>query len=351
MVMLFCFVRIYAGYRLPALRAGTAVFVMASVNTVMVNELLCFIQNNTANVAKANLINVGCTFYNVDEIVQAKTMLFEVAERESDLSVRCVQRRQADNKRKLDFEDIMNLWSQLDAAKVALPSFAAVKLKRIPTIDPSEADICALAANVGDLQQEVKNIANLKSCIVDMNAKLSEVYDYLNSDQCKEKCKLNAVSPVMSASNDVANILPSELTGSSRVSADGNDDDGFTVVMRRRPSMVQSCSAYVKKPDSQHKAIKGASVNSKVSGVPRRLVAFVSRLHIDTTESDLKCVLEQAGIKNVQCFKIVPKDGRVFKTSAFRVSCDHESANLFYDETTWPAGCELRDWVFYKKDQ
>ena len=83
--------------------------VMASVNTVMVSELLCFIQSNVHNVAKANFINVGCTFYNVDKIVQAKTMLFEVADRESDLSVSCVQRRQADNKRKLDFEDVMNL--------------------------------------------------------------------------------------------------------------------------------------------------------------------------------------------------------------------------------------------------
>ena len=85
----------------------------------------------------------------------------------------------------------------------------------------------------------------------------------------------------MSANNDNndGNIQPSELTGSSHVSAD--DDDGFTVVMRRRPSMVQSRSAYVKKSDLQHKAINCASVNSKISGVPRQLVAFVSWLHID----------------------------------------------------------------------
>jgi len=61
---------------------------MVSVDAVAVNELR-LIQNNTANVAKVNF--VGCTFYNVDEIVLAKMLLFEFAETESDLSVHCVQ--------------------------------------------------------------------------------------------------------------------------------------------------------------------------------------------------------------------------------------------------------------------
>ena len=43
---------------------------------------------------------------------------------------------------------------------------------------------------------------------------------------------------------------------------------------------------------------------------------------------------------------VVPRDGRTFKTAAFRVSCDAKFADLFYDEASWPAGCELRDWVF-----
>ena len=72
--------------------------VMVSVDAVAVNELR-LIQNNTANVAKVNFVIVGCTFYNVDEIVLAKMLLFEFAETESDLSVHCVQWQQADNKR------------------------------------------------------------------------------------------------------------------------------------------------------------------------------------------------------------------------------------------------------------
>jgi len=54
-------------------------------------------------------------------------------------------------------------------------------------------------------------------------------------------------------------------------------------------------------------------------------------------------MLENAGVKDVKCFRIKPKDGKINKTAAFRVSCDPQSAALFCDETTLPCGCELRD--------
>ena len=31
------------------------------------------------------------------------------------------------------------------------------------------------------------------------------------------------------------------------------------------------------------------------------------------------------------------------------VSCDVTSKDIFYDESIWPEGCELRDWIFYDK--
>ena len=86
----------------------------------------------------------------------------------------------------------------------------------------------------------------------------------------------------------------------------------------------------------------------KLKIVPRRLTAFVGRLHIDTTEEDLTDFLRTAGIVNPKCKKLDPK-GRTFSTSAFMVSCDDCCREIFYNEDTWPSGCELRDWVFYNK--
>ena len=82
--------------------------------------------------------------------------------------------------------------------------------------------------------------------------------------------------------------------------------------------------------------------------VPRKsvLAAFVGRLHIDTTEEELSSFLTSEGMKGIVCKKLKPKDGQIFRTAAFYVTCCLESKELFYDECRWPDGVELRDWVY-----
>ena len=105
-----------------------------------------------------------------------------------------------------------------------------------------------------------------------------------------------------------------------------------------------------KRPQAVPKVLGSSTAsNLGVTGVQRRLVAFVSRLHIDTKEQDIIEMLHNAGADKVQCYRVKPKDGKVYQTAAFRVSCDPQSAAIFYNESNWPLGCELRDWIFYKK--
>ena len=85
--------------------------------------------------------------------------------------------------------------------------------------------------------------------------------------------------------------------------------------------------------------------------MPRRqiLAAYVGRLHLDTTEEELGTYLAAEGIKGVVCRKLVAKDGRKFSTAAFHVTCCAESRDKFYDDRCWPAGVELRDWIYFNK--
>jgi len=85
-----------------------------------------------------------------------------------------------------------------------------------------------------------------------------------------------------------------------------------------------------------------------VKAVPRRITAFVGRLHADTTEESLKTYLRDAGFHYPYCRKLINKDNK-FKTAAFMVSCDSSCSDIFYNESSWPAGCELRDWIFHNK--
>jgi len=85
-----------------------------------------------------------------------------------------------------------------------------------------------------------------------------------------------------------------------------------------------------------------------VKGVPRKpiLAAYVGRLHKDTSEEVLTKYLTDEGMRGIVCKKLTAKNGKKINTAAFFVSCCPESSELFYDETRWPEGSELRDWIF-----
>jgi hypothetical protein len=86
------------------------------------------------------------------------------------------------------------------------------------------------------------------------------------------------------------------------------------------------------------------STNGSLKVVPRPLVCFAGRLDKDTTSADLQGYLASVGILEAVCTKLQAKDGKRFNTAAFRVSCSPQYADLFYDEASWPVGCEVRDW-------
>ena len=52
----------------------------------------------------------------------------------------------------------------------------------------------------------------------------------------------------------------------------------------------------------------------------------------DTTDEALTKYLIDEGMAGMVCRKLKAKDGQVFKTAAFYVTCVLESAELFYDE-------------------
>ena len=116
-------------------------------------------------------------------------------------------------------------------------------------------------------------------------------------------------------------------------------NDQWTTVTRRR-SLTNKPVLSVR--------VCGKKESEGVKAVPRWsvLAAFVGRLHQDTTEEDLTKYLLQEGMKGVVCRRLKPKEGHKFNTAAFFVSCCIESSDLFYDESCWPIGAELRDWVY-----
>jgi len=94
---------------------------------------------------------------------------------------------------------------------------------------------------------------------------------------------------------------------------------------------------------------KAVDESSSLKGVPRLVAprmgvlhAFVGRLDIETTEEALSTYVTDVGIKGVVCKKLKAKNGKQFRTAAFYVSWCCESKELFYNESCWSEGVELR---------
>jgi hypothetical protein len=328
------------------------------------SELLFFVQNNAACETDDDLI-ATLMFYEEEELVAAKSALFAVAAT-TDFPTQELPRlrvRRGDKKRESDAGDILELWRMLDQAKVELPLFVAADQKRIPPVTVPGSDLSVMSVSMIEMKTQLKQMATAQKQLVDVvasmqqkmqslpeqvSARVSSAAEYPSLGRLSEPdvtAPLQLPVPQVSAS-DSANPPNASLS----VSTANNSWAGLVEAVAAAGG-IQMPVRVPAKP-APPKIITGkkdvSTADNGPKGVPRRLTAFVGRLHKDTTEDSLKDFLLGAGLINPYCKKLTAKDGRQFRTAAFMVSCDSCCKTLFHDESTWPEGCELRDWVFYK---
>ena len=329
-------------------------------------ETLCYVQNYFWKFPKSNLLQTIVNFYKEEEIAAAKCQLFEFIESltvKPDSLPRHIK-RQGDNKRNADGDDILKLFAALDAASVQLPKFVAVDLTRVPTVTPGDVDVYTLAANMENIQRQMTSVLS----------RLSEV----EARPCPSSTQVdvNAVSwPALSsrivgastAGNQMSTGTHDTPESETRWSSDGAaGGSGGAIVHQHNAEpewqLVESPAKKKREGRLAHirqqapvrvKGARGTGDAVTLKAVPRRevLAAYVGRLHPETTAAELVEYLTKEGIRGVNCKKLVAKDGKKFATAAFYVTCCPESSELFYSDQCWPEGVELRDWVYYNKQK
>jgi len=130
--------------------------------TFVVCETLYYIRNNSAGSTKAGMLTAVSGFYTTEEIVEVRNKLYELAGKLCDEGVppaeckhRKKTRKQGEQKRHLDMEDLQAMYGELDTLKAPLPVFAAADLQRIPPFLPDATDFCSLALSVSQLQSRL----------------------------------------------------------------------------------------------------------------------------------------------------------------------------------------------------
>ena len=319
---------------------------------VVISEVLCFTCQNYRKIDKTTLLDTIAKFYHDDELYAAKIELNNYV---SSLSAPPlvdgwskfvnkqglpIVRKSSDAamKRCADAEDLLQMLAILDVQQIKLPTFVAADLDRIPGTAgcsrPPDAmlqpDTSKLNATVGELLRRFEvlekrlqgpylpHAVSTPSTPIAVTAEPSLPAVLTAADGCYHGVAAKASAP----STDSA-VQGSWAAQASQLSSTG---------MQPRKTLPVR--------------VRGKSTHATVKAVPRYLTCFVGRISPDVTEEDLAEMLEEKGIVGVRCKKIEPKNGLTYSTAAFRVSCSVSYESIFYDESSWPEGAELRDWYF-----
>ena len=307
---------------------------------IVICELLCYLQNNFSKCSSLGLATAISGFFSVEEIEFAKCKLFDIAKEvftaPTDGRVAEVlprqQVRRGDSKRKLDTDDLLKLYGVLDRASLALPVFVAANLSRVPPFNPDATDFCSLASIVDFLSGQMNDVMK-RLDLLGTRRKDASTTDRVPSSQ--------PLSKSLASSSGFVDLELLVIAGPAKSYASAAQQPAPRPV--RVPVRVHGSRRPVV-------ASPGNSMSRPcVMAVPRRPTAFVGRLHIGTTEEGLTKFLEDEGLMGVKCRKLTAPKDRLFHCAAFQVSCADVSRDMFYCDTTWPEGAELRDWFFKPK--
>ena len=189
------------------------------------NELLCFVQNKFGNYAAQNIQGVSVTFYEENEIVEAKKDLHEILVDMlgDDVVPRFKPRNAGDSKKRLDTEDLIKFFVLSDEKHTALPTFVAVNLNRIPSMKATDLDLSVMVNRMEMLQNSLSSVHMQLDDLRSNNVKLD-----LKMEELRNTTKTGLNAPVHSKS-----------TESKAVSSFSCDPDVLTV---RLPSLDEPSS-------------------------------------------------------------------------------------------------------------
>jgi len=313
---------------------------MQMAASIIVNETLYIIQNYFGKVGETNLVTTIVGFYDDDEVVGAKDVLYNVAESlKLEGAPRLVKRKAGENKRRLDCDDIIALWKAFDKLpNVPKPTFAAVKASRVPSFSPSEVDIVSLTQTMINMKSQMES---LKSVVEALNNKVDTTTaeaDSLLRDS-GNKLLVHETQQVSMQPMSVNVISPPTFADLMRTKQNG---EWVTVTRKPKPT-----------PEPVRRLVGSGGDQRKIKAVttsgPKTWHVFVGRLAPETSEEDLRDFLNDWRINVIDCSILTRREKWHEKYAAFHVSVEIEFKDAIFDAVEWPQGADVRDWAFKAK--
>lgn len=366
----------------PALRSASidSTIAMSNQCNLVINELLCFLQCKIDLMDELTLIQICCSNFGEDEILQAKTILGEATNSRS--------MRKGDGKNKRLLQDIIKTLKETEPT--SLPTFVARDLNRLPPVYFDYVDVSSLLKSILMLKQDVHRIqcdyiksseltkvqleledikTNLlsKSSVIELTNDLFlkttgnhsspalpvlpaappspatpaprlapvQVRDSGRDHSNTEKTFAEAVQHKNFKSNPVHRTKSPKVTdlGQSGILRDTDNDDSFTTVVSKR---------HKHKPERKNRNQQGKAVltSNKIKIVPKLSYIYASRFDTHTSEKDICEFITDGGHTAVKVEKLSQFKETSF--SSFKITIEQEQESTFLDAEFWPRGVLYR---------
>ena len=133
----------------------------ANCDVVIVNELLCYIQNRINVLPFDHVVKLCTDFYSEEVITSSKQLLFSKCQGKTQLRL---IKRSGENKAKADVTDTIQLLLSLQLCDI--PIFAARDLGNLPPLSANDFDIVRILQDIQAVKQSVSLLTQSQSDIV-----------------------------------------------------------------------------------------------------------------------------------------------------------------------------------------
>ena len=317
-------------------------------DTIIIDELLCFITNKLDIVPCDDLVTLCTKTFDETTIRESKLTLFNACHRGPEHEAppdgikyrKCKGSNSAEN----NIKDVITLFQELGADA---PKFAAVNLNILPDmtdVDRLYALVSRLKTDVTGLAGMVKmqnvEIAALKGIVIN-KVNTTQVPTY--ADSMKTVATVPVAKPPLRRSSSVdPEIVPPERSGPrDKGPAEGNLQEqinGPWIVnggrrRRRRQQMKAGTSA------------SNTTNSSRVVGIKRVKTAevFVTRLSPECQADDVQNFI-LVNLYLQATVRKITNTRNATQFSSFHISCACNDPRVFFDEKLWPEHVLYRRW-------
>jgi len=358
----------------------------------VVNELLCTLKSQFGKYPRDNIIATFTEFYIEKEIIDAKKMILEMADKcipKLD-DLKKIKARVGDGKLKRDIEDVLNVYTLLDAKKASLPPIFASDASRIPSF--MDFEMSKMADSIKDTVLDVNKAVSeqIAQFNTQLNASIASKFSEITTSvttQIEEIKKSmtshlpDAVDCMSTRSSVFGSSIAGQIDEMKSVKCDISDvltllrehvkkttdsvaidepirDEGLslgwsTIVNGRAMSALSGATPFVATTSTTlqpslrkvvgSKKIDGGKLSASSVG---QWHVFIGRIGKDTEEGDIKEFLEDSGVTVTSVYKLKATQPWQEKSAAFHVTVAIKCKDSIMDPMLWPDNVEVRDWFF-----